>query len=126
MERSGLLELLPHSSLYARSFRQRFLLIVARRTERVIARFTNLRPTGSAAAYLAFFILAPLRSRVSSDSNAEVDAVRVLSASLPINIILAFLLGYQAYRGFLFWAVFALFNGILSCCGEGLARSILP
>jgi len=37
--------------------------------------FTNLRPTGSAAAYLAFFTLAPLHNRVSSDRNAEVDAV---------------------------------------------------
>jgi|SRR6266436_545771 len=59
-----------------------------------------------------------------ADIRPELDAIRPLPASLPINIS-AFLLGYQAYRGFLFWAVFALFNGILSCCGGGLARSIL-
>jgi hypothetical protein len=70
--------------------------------------------TSSAAPYLAFWRL--LRCRVLSDSNAEVDAIRALPASLPINI-LAFLHGYQAWRGFLFSAVFALFNGILSCGG---------
>src|ERR1700730_13457415 len=32
--------------------------------------------------------------------NAEVDAIRVLPASLPISI-LAFVLGWQAHRGFL-------------------------
>ena len=53
----------------------------------------------------------------SSDSNAEVDAIRVLPASLPISI-LALVLGCQAHRGFLSWAVFALFNGILICRGR--------
>jgi hypothetical protein len=62
-------------------------------------------------------ILASLRRSASSDSNAEVDAIRVLPASLPISI-LAFVLGWQAHRGFVSWAVFALFNGILICRGR--------
>ena len=69
------------------------------------------------APYLAFSILASLRRRASSDSNAEVDAIRVLLASLPISI-LAFALGWQTHRVFLSWAVFALFNGILICRGQ--------
>ena len=73
--------------------------------------------TGSAAPYLAFSILASLRRSASSDSNAEVDAIRVLPASLPISM-LAFVLGWQAHRGFLSWAVFALFNGFLICRGQ--------
>ena len=36
----------------------------------------------------------------------------------------AFVLGWQAHRGFLSWAAFAMFNGILDCCW-GLAGSIL-
>ena len=102
--------------LYARSFRQRFLLVVSRRTETVIGAVHQPETNRLRCTYLAFSILASLRRSASSDSNAEVDAIRVLPASLPISI-LAFVLGWQAHRGFLSWAVFALFNGILICRG---------
>ena len=47
-----------------------------------------------------------------ADIRPELDAIRPLPASLPISI-LVLVLGWQAHRGFLSWAVFALFNGIL-------------
>jgi hypothetical protein len=100
-------------SSYARGRRQKSLLILARRAETDVVRFTNPSPTGSAAAYLAFLILAPLRSRASDVMLRSVPSVR-LFASLPM-----FLAGCQAYRGFRFCNVFALFNGILGCCGRG-------
>jgi len=100
-----------------RSFRQRFLLVVSRRTETVIGPVHQPETNRLRCTYLAFSILASLRRSASSDSNAEVDAIRVLPASLPISI-LAFVLGWQAHRGFLSWAVFALFNGILICRGR--------
>jgi hypothetical protein len=82
------------------------------RIETVIGRFTNLRPNGSAAAYLDFSILASLPRSASSGRNAAADAIRVLPRHLPIGI-LAFVLGCRTPRGLLSWAFFALFNGIL-------------
>jgi hypothetical protein len=34
-------------------------------------------------------------------------------------------MGWQAHRGFLRWAVFALSNGILICCGRALKGLIV-
>jgi hypothetical protein len=106
---------LPDGPLYARSFRQRFLLVVSRRTETVIGPVHQPETNRLRCTYLAFSILASLRRSVSSDSNAEVDAICVLPASLPISI-LAFVLGAGAPRLSVLGGL--LFNGILICRGR--------
>ena len=53
---------------------------------------------------------------------AEVDAIRVRYRHLFQSTYLALLLGCPTHRRFLFWAVFALYNGILSRIDLGLDR----
>jgi hypothetical protein len=62
--------------LYARSFRQRFLLVISPRTETVIGPVHQPETNRFRCTYLAFSILASLRRSASSDSNAEIAVIR--------------------------------------------------